>query len=152
MPATYSSSYGATRPLTAPQKLAEMAVERRAAHDGLALPSRFWLTPAWRDAFGAELRAANRLLKVYQGEALFRLLAERPDLRSLIPRFVATLADDAQGRLGREHARAIAAEGTAAPPADTHAPLRPPAPSPGGLRAARPRRAQEDGGGNAPGP
>lgn len=103
---TYLSSYGATRKLTAAQKLAEIACERKADHERRSLPARFWESPEWSHAYLAQLRAANRLLKVYPPEVIFRTLQAAPHVWSLGVDFLRERLDAEDGRYRSEMKRA----------------------------------------------
>lgn len=101
----YTSSYGATRSLTAAQKLAELACERIAAKRGATLVTRFWQTKAWQVVYTTQLRHANSLLKLYDQEAVMKAFREQPHVFSLgAPFFHKHIADiqsniDAQRKL-----------------------------------------------------
>lgn len=102
----HQSDYGASRAITAAQKLAEVACERAAAHRGEGLGPRFWDTAAWRRAFLAQVRAAHALLKIYDHEAVFTALRANPGVRSLVPGWVADLVRAEQDRIDAAITRA----------------------------------------------
>lgn len=102
----YESRYGATRKITAAQRLAEIACERRAGGLGVSLPSRFWETVEWSGEFRTQLRAASALLKAYDADAVFAALAAHPKIYSMTPAFFREKVAIEQGRIDRERARA----------------------------------------------
>lgn len=105
--ASYESSYGATRRITAAQRLAELACERIAADQGRGLAARFWNTPAWREPFTVQKRFADILLKLYDAEAVMRAFRENPRVRSLGAPFFHEDLRRHQKQLEAERARAL---------------------------------------------
>jgi hypothetical protein len=79
----YESAHGATRSLTAAQKLAEIACERIAHKQGSVLIARFWQSPQWRRPYADQVRFATSLLKVYPEEVVFRALRKANQVWSL---------------------------------------------------------------------
>ena len=102
----HQSNYGAGGLITAPQKMSEVICERIAAHEGVGLASQFWKESKWKREFGRQVQAANRLLKLYDADVIFRVLAEKPQIRSLAPLFVADLVADCQKKVDAEIVRA----------------------------------------------
>jgi hypothetical protein len=82
-PRKYRSNHAATRPLTATEKLAEMACERIAHHEGKTLAARFWLHGEWRRRFADQARHAAALTKIYDDEAVLEAFRDAPTVRSL---------------------------------------------------------------------
>lgn len=72
--AVYESAHGATRKLTAFQKIAEIVCERQAANKGQQLPTRFWNISPWDRAFKMQINLAQGLLKIYSAAAIMRAL------------------------------------------------------------------------------
>lgn len=121
-PRGYQSSYGAEKQITAAQRLSEMICERQAARNGTQLPARFWTRPEWRGPFHQQVVQANRLLKLYDPEAIFGALGENPRVYSLGAPFFAELCQ-------RKHIELIATRqrlevATAIPESDTTQPPR----------------------------
>lgn len=79
----YESSYGSSRKLTAAERLAEIACERKAQKDGGTLRQRFWEDPAWFKFFRLQQGHANGLLKAYTPAAVFKAFEARKGLFSL---------------------------------------------------------------------
>jgi hypothetical protein len=112
--ATYESAHGATRKITAAQKLAELVCERIAAFRGVGLAARFWSTEEWKGTFSRQKQRADVLLKLYDAEAIMRAFRANPRVRSLGASFFHEDVRGQQQQLQRERDRALNA-----PPIET---------------------------------
>jgi hypothetical protein len=106
----YESSHGATRSLTAAQKLAEIACERIASRDGSSLPARFWLLPQWAVAYRHQIRHANALLKIYPEETVIRAFRTASRVWSLAAPFFREQLEEHERLRQAEIKRAEAAD------------------------------------------
>jgi hypothetical protein len=97
----YESAFGAERPLTAAQKLAEIMCARKAVVVGESLEQRFWQDTPWDKEFATQIRHANRLLKLYDEEAIFETLTSNPRLWSLGPPWVSEEVAKQQAKLNQ---------------------------------------------------
>lgn len=103
---SYTSDYGASGPITAAQKIAEVACGRLS---GSSLPPRFWLADPWKGAYLRQVMAANRLLKVFDEEAVFAALAAHARIREVGSSIFSEKVAVEQVRLDRERVRAESA-------------------------------------------
>ncbi len=147
--ATYESQHGATRKITAAQRLAEMACERIAKHQGRCLAARFWQEPEWKGTYYTQVRHANSLLKLYDAEAIMRAFRENERVYSLGAPFFNEALRRHQSQLQTEIERALNA-----PPIETQSTTALPRT---GVRSGRSARARlnkssgsKDSGGSRP--
>lgn len=112
----YESAHGATRKITAAQRLAEIMCERIAGKDQRSLPARFWNTPQWNKTFYDQIRFANSILKIYDAEVIFRALRRMPHVWSLGAAF---FVESLKAEERSYHAELQRAEVAAPPPTST---------------------------------
>jgi hypothetical protein len=84
----FTSDHTDLGPVTAAQKLAELMCERQANKAGKRLPDQFWNTKDWKGQF-----MANKLLKSYPADVLFRVMASLPHVFSLRGAFLTKYFD-----------------------------------------------------------
>jgi hypothetical protein len=106
-PNTFQSEHGATRKLSAAQKLAEMMCERIAAKEGKGLGTRFWLEPEWSKIFNFQMSMARAVLKLYAVEAIMRALRANPRVYSLGAPFFQAGIQREQKKVEAEQTRAL---------------------------------------------
>jgi hypothetical protein len=75
----YESQYGGGW-ITASQRLAELACERKAASQNETLSPLFWQHKLWQTQFRQQITHANRLLKEFDGAAILAAL-RRPEAK-----------------------------------------------------------------------
>ena len=102
----YESAYGADKPLTGAQKLAEMACVRVASKDGRHLGDKFWSRPEWSGVFATQIRHANALLKLYDVQAIMEAWRDTPRVYSLGASWFVDHVLKAQVRIDGERTRA----------------------------------------------
>ena len=84
---TYPSRYAPGEWVTPAQYIIEYVCENAAQYTGRDLPVRFWKNEEWEKFFVSQTRAANKLLKKYQPNAITTAVKKKR-LRSLIPKWV----------------------------------------------------------------
>lgn len=84
MERTYQSRFGATRPITFAQMVAETTCGRQAKLNGKTLPVRFWNLPEWKRLFPLQVMLCNSLLVRFDSDVIATVLRTTG-------RFIATL-------------------------------------------------------------
>ncbi len=69
--------------VTLPAYLAELACERKAAHERIKLMPRFWQDEKWAKEFKAQMIHANKVLKQYPEVAVIEAFKANPKCYSL---------------------------------------------------------------------
>lgn len=97
----YRSEYGAERELTAAQRIAEICVARMIIKGGKEPPPKFWKIPEYSKQYQIQIRAANKLLKVYDAAAIIGYLSKNSWVFSVSAAWVHKEIEKEQGNIDR---------------------------------------------------
>ncbi len=102
----FESAYGGGW-LSAAQRIAELACERKAGSNGQTLVSYFWKQKYWATIFRAQINMANKLLEEFDVEAIMSALRTKEGKRvySLGAPFFKTLCQAEQRKLELQRQR-----------------------------------------------